>query len=687
MISFARFKHTVALVLLVGSMIFVPLLAVGKAIHLLPKPQHIQLFENEKPFRLHRKVVLADPTNCALLRDFLRQNDCRMGTKAAARVEVELTDSLPQTYDYRLAGYENEAYRLEVKAQCIRITAVSPVGVIRAAQTLQQLAEGYSARPAIEALRMVDFPAFKLRGYMHDVGRSFIDVAELERHIVLLSRFKVNTFHWHLTENQAWRFEVKAYPQLTQARHMTRMPGLYYTQEQCRRLEEVARRHGVTIIPEIDMPGHSAAFERAMGFDMQTDRGIEALKQILREVASTFRYAPYIHIGGDEKSITYPHFIRLMTDYVHSLGRRAVVWFPMQGSTTHGADMAQLWGTAGTEQAGMPNIDCRYNYINHFDVFADVVGIYKSNILYRPKGSPAVAGTMAAVWNDHVLGSRQAIVSANNFYASVIASASRAWLGGGEHYIEQGGTVLPNSGPEYDDFCDWERRFLFHKSQSLRNEPIPYVKQTNVRWLVTDGMPNHGDAHAVLPPDTLGTCPSYLLQGKLYRTHLVTGAGVYLRHTWGRIVPTLFSDATANVTAYAWTYVYSPKRQMAGAHIEFQNYSRSEQDAAPPFGQWDRKGSRIWLNGCELLPPVWAQAGRRIDNETPLQNENFTGRKPLMVQLEKGWNKVFLKLPYVAAEGIRLNKWMFTFVLTNASGTQALEGIEYNPTACFLQQP
>ena len=161
---------------------------------------------------------------------------------------------------------------------------------------------------------------------------------------------------------------------------------------------------------------------------------------------------------------------------------------------------------------------------------------------------------------------------------------------------------------------------------------------------------------------------------------MATGAGIYLRHTWGTTVPAYFSNPQLNTTAYAWTYVYSPKAQTAGALIEFQNYGRSENDKAPDAGNWDRKGSRIYLNDEEIMPPTWTNSGKSIGAEVDLQNENFPARQPVSVQLKEGWNKVLLKLPYVSANGVRLNKWMFTFVLTTPDGKKALEDIVYSPT-------
>ena len=654
----------------------------AKVTHLLPKPQQIET-KSGSAFALGRAVTISDPTNCTALQRFFADNGCTVAA-GGAQVTVTLVGSIEGAYDYTLAGYDNEAYTLDITADAINITAVTKTGVIRAAQTLTQLAEGYEGTPALETLTMTDWPAFKLRGYMHDVGRSFIEFETLKKHIDLLARFKVNTFHWHMTENQAWRFEVKAYPQLTSSASMTRFAGKYYTQEQCRELQDYAKERGVIVIPEIDMPGHSEAFKKAMGHSMQTDQGVAELQKILEEVAAVFPDAPYIHIGADEETITYPNFLKIMTDKVHSLGKKVVVWNPIRGvaiSTSTGADMTQMWSSSGKVINGMPNIDCRYNYTNHFDVFADLVGIYKSNIYYEQRGNADVAGTISAPWNDRKTPTEVDIIAQNNFYANVIASAERAWIGGGKQYIEKGGTTLPNSGEEYEEFADWERRFLFHKANSLKDEPIPYVKQTNVRWRITDPFPNGGDMNASFAPETEGLKESYTVNGTTYGTGIATGAGIYLRHTWGNnIVPTYYGSTNySNSTAYAWTYVYSDKAQTVGAQIEFQNYGRSEKDTAPDAGKWDRKGSRIWLNDTEILPPTWDNTGVGINNEVDLKNENFTARKPVEVTLKEGWNKVFIKLPYVGASGVRLNKWMFTFVLTDLEGKNAVEGLIYSP--------
>lgn len=656
----------------------------AKVTHLLPTPKEVTLLRCTVAFP--KTFMLTADASPRLVAAFAELMGTAPSPTEGLPVSIATGASIEGAYDYKLEGYDDEAYELSVGTEGIGIRAATETGVIRAFATLAQLCEDDDGRTVsqVQCCRVKDWPSFKLRGYMHDVGRSFISFDELMKELRLMARFKVNTFHWHLTENQAWRFEVLQYPQLTAESTMTRYAGCYYTQQQCRQLDSLAWLLGINVIPEIDMPGHSEAFQRAMGHSMQTSQGVTELKNILGEVASVFVHAPYIHIGADETRITYSNFLRIITNHIHGLGKKVVVWNPIQGVTLTaqtGADMTQMWSAAGKTVSGLPNIDCRYNYVNHFDVFADLAGIYRSNIYYQPQGNSQVAGTITAVWNDTYLTSEEAIIRQNNFYANTLASAERAWKGGGKQYIDQGGAILPPEGDETDEFRDWERRFLFHKDHVLAAEPIPYVRQTDIVWMISDAFPNGGNASASFPPEQEGPQQSYTYNGQTYNTALARGGGIYLRHVWGTLVPAFYANSQLNHTAYAWTWVWSPADQEAGALIELQNYSRSEHDAAPDNGQWDRRGSRIWLNDEEISGPQWDNAGKTMGKESPLGNENFTAREPVRVQLRQGWNKIFLKLPYVDTPGIRLNKWMFTFVLTDLEGRNALDGIIYSATA------
>lgn len=657
--------------------------------HIMPQPKSVQMAEGNG-FAIGRSINITDPTSSVVLAEFLSDAGLAHDPAADASLTVSL-GNVTGSEDYVLAGYPDEAYQLTVRDNAIDITAPTAVGVIRAVQTLRIMLQECDG--VLENVTVTDWPAFKLRGFMHDVGRSFLPVDELKREIDLLSRFKVNTFHWHLTDNTGWRLQIEAYPQLTGSAAITRYPGMYYSKEDAKMLQDYAAERGMVIIPEIDVPGHSGPFERAMGHSMQTPAGIAGLKVILAEVAELFDKAPYIHIGGDEKSFSDSYLID-MIDYVHSLGKKVVIWNrynspakPVDPSVIP-CDLTTNWATAGALTPGVPNIDMRYNYTNHFDLFADVVGIFKSNIFGAVKGNEDIAGTISAAWNDTKTPTPDDIVRQNNVYANILASCERAWTGGGRQYIEQGGVTLPSSGSEYDEFVDWERRFLYHKTTTMAATAglIPYVRQSDVRWMVTEQMPNGGDASASLPPeeyiDADEMPASFIIGGDSYRTNIVTGAGIYLRHIWHPTVKGFYESPSDNMTAYAWTYIYSPCEQDAGALIEFYTYSRSGNEKGPERGRWDRRGSRVWLNGAEIPAPEWQQPGANIrqDQTTAgLANENVTARPPVTIHLKEGWNKVFLKLPHVNSGGTARDKWQFTFVVTDADGADALDGIVYSP--------
>ena len=263
----------------------------------------------------------------------------------------------------------------------------------------------------------------------------------------------------------------------------------------------------------------------------------------------------------------------------------------------------------------------------------------------------------------------------------MLAIAERAWRGGGTEYFDKHGTVLPpESSEEFKAFADFENRLLWHKEHYFQGYPFAYVRKTNVKWRITDAFPNQGNLHESFPPEkTLDT--QYTYNGKTYGTCEARGAGIYLRHVWGTLVPGIYEQPEENHTAYAWTWVYSPEAQDVGAWIEFQNYGRSEMDLPPSQGKWDYKESRIWVNDQEITPPVWTATHREKSNEIPRGNENCVSRKPTPVHLEKGWNKEFMKLPVGTfnTPEVRLVKWMFTFVCVTPDGEKAVEGLVYSP--------
>lgn len=233
----------------------------------------------------------------------------------------------------RVSGIASEAYTLDVTPQRIAIRGASSAAVLWGVQSLRQLlppdfddVRGTRASSwSIAAVHIEDAPRFPWRGSMVDVARHFFPVAEIKRHIDLLSRYKLNVFHWHLTDDQGWRLEIPAFPRLARVGGRRREASGdtyegFYTRGDVRAVVAYARERGVMVVPEIEMPGHSSAALAAypqLGctgeplavpatwgvfadvFCPGKDETFRILSAVLDEVMALFP-SPYIHIGGDE---------------------------------------------------------------------------------------------------------------------------------------------------------------------------------------------------------------------------------------------------------------------------------------------------------------------------------------------------------------------------------------------------
>ena len=229
-----------------------------------------------------------------------------------------------------------ECYRLNVTGKGITLTAATDVGLIRGLQTLEkalpaQLEPGEVA--VLPGAQVYDYPEFPYRAFMLDCGRHFFPVETIKTVIDILSLHQVNQFHWHLTEDQGWRLEIKKYPRLTEVgswRAGSPVPGQkdhdgvpvsgFYTQAQAREIVAYAAGKGVEVIPEIDLPGHMKAalaaypelgctggpYEVACEYGVLDDvlcagreHTLEFVQDVLAEVMDIFP-SRYIHLGGDE---------------------------------------------------------------------------------------------------------------------------------------------------------------------------------------------------------------------------------------------------------------------------------------------------------------------------------------------------------------------------------------------------
>ena len=347
---------------------------------------------------------------------------------------IKNVNSIPEA-----AINQEEAYRLIVTTDSVVIEATGDKGIYWAKQTLNQLVlQAKESDQSIPMVEITDWPAFRVRGFMHDVGRSFISVGELKKQIALLSQYKINVFHWHLTENQGWRLESRRFPQLNDSSSFTRLHDKYYTIEDAHEIAEWARKHNMMLIPEIDMPGHSEAFVRAIGVDMQSLEGTKILKELMEEICTdVFPDVEYIHIGTDEVQFTNPDFVPEMVKHIRGFDKKVISWNPGWNYEPGEIDATQLWSYRGKAQPGIPAIDSRFHYINHFDPFGDIVALYNSRIYNQVQGSDDIAGSILAIWNDRYLPTEKDIMLQNYFYPNMLAFAERTWRGGGSEYFDK----------------------------------------------------------------------------------------------------------------------------------------------------------------------------------------------------------------------------------------------------------
>lgn len=643
----------------------------GAEFNLLPVPQTVIS---------KGSIIPIDSVNCPPTESIARLANIaglNISNGSPYALNLSYVDSVPHCPPKNL-----EAYMLRVDSAGIHVEATTEAGMFWAMRTLHQL--NMNTPYGLPEITIYDYPAFPLRGFTVDTGRTYISLEELKRQIEAMSMVKMNMFHWHLTENQAWRLESTLYPQLNHSVSMTRCPGKFYTKQECKELVDYADSLNVTVIPEIDMPGHSAAFKRTFGFDMQSPQGKEVAGNLLAEACATFHKAPIFHIGTDEVEFTDPDFAPSMARIVRNNGKKVMVWNPGWEYLPGEIDYVQMWSYRGKPLPGAAAVDSRLHYINHFDTYADIRALYRSRIYNREQADSVVQGTFLALWNDRYVDNEESLITQNSVYPLLLATAERAWLGGGTEYFDSSGTnFAPPGTDDYALFADFERRMLHHKATTLSHVPFPYLGQAHISWRITDPFPNNGDLDRVFPPETEGIKPLYTFNEERYRTREAYGAGIYLRHVWGPNIPSFYADPQPNHTAYAYTQVYSPIDQTAGLQFETQNYSRSEPDIAPPQDQWDFRHSKLWINGREIAPPFWEGDTTEKSNENPLRNENMTARKPLPVHLAEGWNRVMIKLPVgeFSTPETRLVKWMFSFILTTPDGSEALPGIVYSPDA------
>ena len=309
------------------------------------------------------------------------QNGTQMTTVIPAPVSFELHDGWRDLAEPQLALVDTlpeEGYRLEIDASGIRIEAADEPGLFHGRQTLLQL----TVDGRVPFVTIEDYPRFAYRGAMLDVARHFFGVEDVKKYIDDIALLKLNHLHLHLTDDQGWRIQIDSWPELTRAGATTEVGGrgggsavpLYYSKDQYREIVEYAASRFITIVPEIDMPGHTNAASVAypelsdtpvqpyegieVGFSslaIRSERTYQFVDDVVREVAALTPGA-YLHLGGDESLSTsdddFLYFIGRATAIAATYGKTLIGWHEMGRSTELPAGTIGQYWSFTTPQPG-----------------------------------------------------------------------------------------------------------------------------------------------------------------------------------------------------------------------------------------------------------------------------------------------------------------------------------------------
>ena len=462
-----------------------PRVARVESVDIVPRPVTVEASDGAFDLTRSTKIcLLSDDTMLLRSADFFNGllqpslgRALKVETGACAdsdAIRVELGDLAP------------EAYEISIRPEGVRIVGGSPAGVYYAFQTIRQLLPepvlrgekaGVVELPVVE---IADQPYFAYRGGMLDVGRHFFSVDDVKEFIDILAMHKINRFHWHLTQDQGWRIEIKKYPELTRvgafrdrcdldpAAPNDSVPyGGFYTQDEAREIVRYAADRFITVIPEIEMPGHAMAALAAYpslgclgeGYEVPSVWGVKEdvfcagndstfrlLEDVLTEVIDLFP-SEYIHIGGDEcpkvrwkacpkcqKRIRdeklkdefelQSYFVQRMEKFLNGKGRKIIGWDEiLEGRAPSDAVVMSWRGSEGGIAAAKlghdvimtPNSHFYFDYYQSLDTDAEPFGIggyipmeqvYSYDPAFpelTPEQQKHILGVQANLWTEYVL--------------------------------------------------------------------------------------------------------------------------------------------------------------------------------------------------------------------------------------------------------------------------------------------
>jgi len=566
-----------------------------------------------------------------------------------------------------------EAYRLEIAPGGVTIVSSDARGERYARTTLAQLVK--LGAGAVPCGTVVDWPTFRWRGLMHDCGRNFLAMDEVKDILDMMAAYKLNLFHWHLTDYYGWRLESKRYPMLQAPWAFRRQMWKFYTQRDFREIVDYAAARGITVMPEFDVPGHTLAFRRGLGIEfMGDDRVVKIVGELIDELCAlaTPEEMPFIHLGTDEARTVY-EYVRddvcsKWAERVAKNGRTTVGWTPGKPMQASIPPAEMMWHRQIMPQGNA--FDSSGLYFGSVDPFTLLnVATYLKPCRWEVDESRKLGAIMCS-WHDDYLGEDTFKLFRNEaFFPAMVAYSDLLW-NSRENDQPEYFSNLPSVGtPDFARACELERRVLMQRDRVLDalRHPFAYVRQTDLRWRITDAK---GE---VLAKD--------IAQGTVYGTLNAKAPGA---------AKGFVDTPTGSVALETW--IKSPVDQEVGAWIGFTGYGRSggKRRSFPALGKWSTTGMETFeLNGKMVSPPNWvraAYAGKpdvrhpeeptsSFYSELPFADEEYFMREPTRIHLKKGWNHVKLTIG-----GDRQRRWQATFVPVAGTSEhpREVDGLEYS---------
>lgn len=568
------------------------------------------------------------------------------------------------------------AYRLSITPEGATITAADAEGVRYGRTTLRQLMAltALEQSPKTKGVRLPcveieDYPTFRMRGLMFDTGRNWLPVSMIEAQLKLLAAYKFNVFQWHITDNHGWRLESKRYPELSRAENLDRTDN-FYTQQQFVGLIREAKALGITVIPELDVPGHTMTFRRAFGLKRMDEPKVrEIVSNLFDELMDLLDPAvtPYIHIGSDEvkgHERVPDEWLVGWVKQIEARGFKVIAWGP--GQYPKGLEKPltrQYWMGRHVKRAtNEPYIDSQSSYyINHVDALELLTqASFQQPCVTGPEENRL--GAIFAVWHDDALGKPEDLFTMNPVAPATILFSDNFWNGRPKDEMKWYGNLPP---PDHADFAfaqAQERLALVHKElvKKMFASPdmakvtyYPFYKQTDMRWRMAE-------TEDEMPFNDFPWGERVIAQGTIYAQHF------FFNQT----------NLTQKKSGTVWfgMIVNSDRTQEVDLIADFMNFSRSDnriRDAALVQGKWNAKGAELYINGKTVPPPHWKQPGTGPNiGEKPLVDEPWTVRRPQRVVLKMGRNEVLVKLP--------LKGWKRSFTCFFPDA----KGLTYEAPAC-----